>query len=73
MKQVILHTDRLQNGTFVTRPVNSCGTCGFSPFPWTMATGKNVTVSQNQFLLQHADKMAKLGMTYKFTVESFNY
>jgi hypothetical protein len=35
---------------YITRPAGSLGNCGFYPFPWSAAYGKNPTQAAKSFL-----------------------
>lgn len=32
-----LEATQLRNNVWAVRPKGACGTCGFSPYPWTVA------------------------------------
>ena len=48
-----ISVERLRNGSYIVRPENTCGTCGWHPFPWTASIQKNKNQALRNFIRNH--------------------
>ena len=53
-----IETGRFRSGGFYARPRGACGSCGSSPFLWSMATGPTAERARAAFVAAHRAALA---------------